>query len=239
MLLSFNVYTKVLKELDFKKISIISTINAHSYYISKKDIVFKKALQDSDILLPDGIGIVWANYILNKKKIKKIAGYDIFTHLIQKLNNKGGKCFFLGSSEYTLKLIKKKVNKEFPNVIVNTFSPAFKDKFSENDNFVMRKEINNFKPNILFVGMTAPKQEKWVYQNKEKINAGIICSIGAVFDFYAETVKRPHKIWVMLGLEWLIRLIRNPKRMWSRTFISTPIFIKDVLIYKIKGFFPI
>jgi N-acetylglucosaminyldiphosphoundecaprenol N-acetyl-beta-D-mannosaminyltransferase len=73
--------------------------------------------------------------------------------------------------------------------------------------------------------MTAPKQEKWVFEHKKKLNAKVICSIGAVFDFYAGTVKRPNKIWRNLGLEWLGRLLREPKRMWKRYLYYGPIFL--------------
>ena len=98
----------------------------------------------------------------------------------------------------------------------------------------MVEAVNNFKPQILFVGMTAPKQEKWVYTHKSQLDAKIICSIGAVFDFYAGTVKRPGKFWIQLGLEWFPRLLREPKRLWRRNFVSTPLFLWDVCLEKIK-----
>lgn len=96
----------------------------------------------------------------------------------------------------------------------------------------MIASINAFVLEILFVGMTAPKQEKWVYAHKARIDARIICSIGAVFDFYAGTVKTPHPIWIKMGLEWLVRLMGEPICLYKRTFFSTPHFIFDV--YKLK-----
>ena len=98
----------------------------------------------------------------------------------------------------------------------------------------MINAVNEFNPDVLFVGMTAPKQEKWVYENRHLINAPVICSIGAVFDFYAGTVKRPGKFWISIGLEWLPRLLREPRRLWRRTFISTPLFIWFVLREKLR-----
>ena len=89
--------------------------------------------------------------------------------------------------------------------------------------------INNFKPDILFVGMTAPKQEKWVFVNKENIDANTIVSVGAVFDFYAGTVRRSSPFWIKLGLEWLPRFLREPKRLAKRNLVSTPKFILQVL----------
>ena len=97
----------------------------------------------------------------------------------------------------------------------------------------MVEAVNAFQPDYLFVGMTAPKQEKWVYENRNKLNATLICSIGAVFDFYAGTVQRSSQFWISLGLEWFPRLLREPKRLWRRNFISTPRFIIDVLGMKL------
>lgn len=101
----------------------------------------------------------------------------------------------------------------------------------------MIDEINVFMPDVLFIGMTAPKQEKWAHEHKTLLDARIICSIGAVFDFYAGTVVRPNKIWINLGLEWFVRLLKEPKRMWKRYLFYGPVFIKLMLKEKIKNVF--
>jgi N-acetylglucosaminyldiphosphoundecaprenol N-acetyl-beta-D-mannosaminyltransferase len=104
----------------------------------------------------------------------------------------------------------------------------------------MLNAINKANPFAVFVGMTAPKQEKWVYQNCNSIHSNVICSIGAVFDFYAETIKRPSKIWVRSNLEWFIRLIREPKRLYKRYLIYSPKFLVYLLAYlfRFKGSHP-
>ena len=89
----------------------------------------------------------------------------------------------------------------------------------------MISAVNSFAPDALFVGMTAPKQEKWVHEHRDRLNAPLICPVGAVFDFYAGTVRRSGEFWIRMGLEWLPRLIREPKRLWRRNFISTPLFL--------------
>ena len=150
-------------------------------------------------------------------------------------NKNGLKVFYLGASDETLSKIKKRIQIEFPNCTIETFSPPFKSNFSEKENEIMLQEINSFQPNILFVGMTAPKQEKWVFHNKEKINARVICSIGAVFDFYAGNVKRASPFWIKIGLEWLPRLVKEPRRLFYRNFISTPKFILEVISFKLFG----
>ena len=87
---------------------------------------------------------------------------------------------------------------------------------------------------VLFVGMTAPKQEKWAFTNRDRIPAGLICSIGAVFDFYAGTVKRSSPFWISIGLEWLPRLLREPKRLYKRVFVSGPAFLWDLFLFFVK-----
>ena len=85
---------------------------------------------------------------------------------------------------------------------------------------------------MLFIAMTAPKQEKWLNKHRDHIDVNIICSIGAVFDFYAGTVERSSQFWIDNHLEWLPRLFMEPERLWKRNFISTPLFLWDILIYK-------
>ena len=234
MMLIKQVTTKSLNQINFNNHRVINTINPHSYLISQSDKVFFEALTDSDVLLPDGIGIVWAKKILTKVKIKKIAGYDLFLHLMNDLNNKKGSCFFLGASDNTLKMITKRVAREYPNVTVHSYSPPYKNNFTNEDNVKMFTLINKVEPDIVFVGMTAPKQEKWVYKNNQYINTKLICSIGAVFDFYSGTVSRSSKFWIKAGLEWLPRFLHEPIRLAKRNLISTPKFILQVLYMKIS-----
>ncbi len=220
-----KIYSYPLKHLVLTDKCIINTINPHSYCVAKRDKVFAEVLMKSDVLLPDGSGIVLAANILTGKKIKKIAGADIHQYLLELANKKRQKVFYLGASPETLQLIKNRIHKEFPNIQVASYSPPYKPEFTDEENYKMIAAVNIFSPDFLFVGMTAPKQEKWVYDNKENIQANIIASIGAVFDFYAGTVKRSGPIWINLGLEWLPRLFRDPRRLWKRNFVSTPHFL--------------
>ncbi|KIA85287.1 WecB/TagA/CpsF family glycosyltransferase [Flavobacterium sp. AED] len=234
--LGYSIYSGDLRGFTVADKTLINTVNQYSYCIAEKDAAFKNALQQSDILLPDGIAIVAAVKLLNNQKIKKIAGADIHHFLLEDLNKKGGSCFYLGSSEATLDKIVARVSKEFPNIKINTFSPPFKTEFSAIENKQMVDAVNLFQPDVLFVGMTAPKQEKWSFEHKDQLNTKIICSIGAVFDFYAGTIVRPHPFWIQLRLEWFIRLVKEPKRMWKRYLYYGPVFIKIILEKKYTFF---
>jgi exopolysaccharide biosynthesis WecB/TagA/CpsF family protein len=137
---------------------------------------------------------------------------------------------FMGSSEKVLALIRERAAVDYPNLEVVTFSPPYKPEFSDEDNKQIIDAINNANPDLLWIGMTAPKQEKWVYVHRDSLNVNChIGTIGAVFDFYAGTVKRAPLWWQRHGLEWLYRLLKEPKRMWRRYLVGNVLFLWNIL----------
>jgi N-acetylglucosaminyldiphosphoundecaprenol N-acetyl-beta-D-mannosaminyltransferase len=233
-MLKFNIFSDQLYTISKSK-ALITTLNAHCYNVAQKDGAYMEALLNSDILIPDGISVVWTERWLSGKRIKKIAGEDLFYYEMERLQQKGGKCFFLGSSEETLIKIKKRAQIEYPSVTVETYSPPYKDEFSANENQQMVEMINNLQPDVLMVGMTAPKQEKWAYQNYNQLQAGHICCIGAVFDYFAGNIRRAPGWMIDAGLEWFYRLIKEPRRMWFRYLIGNFLFVWSIIIQKINS----
>jgi N-acetylglucosaminyldiphosphoundecaprenol N-acetyl-beta-D-mannosaminyltransferase len=230
----YCIFNSSLETLSHEKL-LITTLNAHSYNIAQTNLKFNEALKHSDVLLPDGISIVWAKRFLDGTALKKIAGADLFHYEMNRLNESQGSCFFLGSTAHTLKLIKAKAALEFPHVKVETYSPPFKSTFNDQDTTVMLAAIGQFNPDVLFIGMTAPKQELWAYEHFKAIQAKHICCIGAVFDFYAGTTHRAPKWLITLGLEWLFRFISEPKRLWKRYLIGNTQFIFLILKEKFRS----
>lgn len=224
MLAKYQLFNKTLESLDHGKISI-NTINAHCFNLAQQDELYQESLLDSDVLIPDGVSVVWAFKWLTGQKLKKIAGADLFFYEMERLQQTGGRCFFLGSAEANLKKIKDRAAGEYPNVKIKSYSPPFKPAFTSKDNTAMLEVINAFQPDVLFVGMTAPKQEKWAYQHFNQLQVGHVCCIGAVFDFYAGTVNRAPKWMIKIGMEWFYRLIKEPRRMWRRYLIGNTKFI--------------
>ena len=207
---------------------LINTINAHSYNTAQKDVLFAEALINGDVLIPDGISVVKACRWLKAKSQPKerIAGWDLFDFEMKRLAERGGKCMFMGSSEKVLSLIRKRAAKDFPNIEIVTYSPPYKPEFTKEDNDAIIKAVNNANPDLLWIGMTAPKQEKWAYAHWSELNIHCHCgTIGAVFDFYAGTAKRAPLWWQKHGLEWLYRLILEPRRMWRRYIIGNIRFL--------------
>lgn len=211
---------------------LINTINAHSYNTALKDPLFAEALIKGDVLIPDGASIVMACRWLKAKSQPKerIAGWDLFEFEMNRLNQTGGKCFFMGSSEKVLTLIRERVSAVYPNIQIESYSPPYKPEFSEEDNRKIIEAINQANPDLLWIGMTAPKQEKWTYSQWEELDIHChVGTIGAVFDFFAGTVKRAPIWWQKHSLEWLYRLLKEPKRMWRRYIIGNILFLINVL----------
>ncbi len=232
---------------------LINTINAHSFNTAQEDELFAEALMNGDYLIPDGSSIVKACKWLNAKSQPKerIAGWDLFSFEMENLERKSEKIkenseklgcafkrlsvMFMGSSEKVLSLIRERAAVDYPNLDVITYSPPYKSEFSEEDNAAIIKAINDANPDLLWIGMTAPKQEKWTYQHLKELNIHChVGTIGAVFDFYAGTAKRAPQWWQEHSLEWLFRLIKEPKRMWRRYLIGNPLFLWNILKEKVR-----
>ena len=207
---------------------LINTINAHSYNTAQRDALFAGALQQGDVLIPDGASIVMACRWLKAKVQPKerIAGWDLFAFEMEKLNRQGGTCFFMGSSEKVLGLIRERAKSVYPNIRIETYSPPYKPEFTAEENRAMVEAINRCNPDLLWIGMTAPKQEKWAYAHWKELDIHCHCgTIGAVFDFFAGTMERAPLWWQEHSLEWLYRLIKEPKRMWRRYIIGNTLFL--------------
>jgi N-acetylglucosaminyldiphosphoundecaprenol N-acetyl-beta-D-mannosaminyltransferase len=233
--LGFKVFSD---ELDLIPINntpakVINTISPNSYGISTKDSVFCESLKKSDYLVLDGVYFAIASIFLQGKNIKKNQGPDVFNHFINWLELNKGSVFFLGSAVETLEKIKLRMVGEYPNIKSNYYSPPFKQEFNKNDNERMVKAINEFKPDILFVGMTCPKQEKWAVEHKELLKTGLIISIGNVFDWFAGTQKAIHPIWYKLRMAWLIRIFLRPE-VFKRNIGNQMKFFADVILLSLR-----
>jgi len=213
----------VQRALASNSLSVINTLNAHSFNVSLQDEDFHDALLASDFLTADGVGVVWAAKALGANNLAKVAGFDLFAAAMKNADDQALTVGFLGSTPEILARITAKAKIEFPGAIVKILSPPFADAFSNSEAVQMLGEIGDV--DILFVGMTAPKQEKFVQQAREHISARVVLSIGAVFDFYSGSTKRPHPVFIRLGLEWLGRSIADPKKLGKRNLFAIPKFV--------------
>jgi N-acetylglucosaminyldiphosphoundecaprenol N-acetyl-beta-D-mannosaminyltransferase len=215
---------------------IFACANPHSLVTAQTDPTFKSALNNADFVVADGVGVTIMARFAGVKVGPRITGTDYFFSLMKALQERGAaNVYFFGSSRNVLNLISVRMQREFPRLkLCGTVSPPFRPWSTEED-AAMVASINDADPDVLWVGMTAPKQEKWVEANRNKLHAPVIASIGAVFDFYAGVHPRAPQWMCTLGIEWLYRMLREPRRMWRRNIISAPKFVALVFWRHVLG----
>lgn len=230
--LEFDGYRLIKDSLDCVPMDgkyVVNTISPNSYGISCLDEEMNQALKGADYLDLDGVYFGWLPLLRYGQKAHRITGWDCFMYYCNKLNSTGGKMFLLGSTEDTLAKMKARMEVEFPNVKVASYSPPYKPSFSEEDNKAMHDAVNAFSPDVLVIGMTAPKQEKWAYQNKKYCNFHVSIAIGNVFDWYAGNTIRPNEFWQKIGLEWLVRIFYRPE-IFRRNIGNQMRFFRHLLL---------
>lgn len=207
------------------------TPNVQHVYLYHKNIRFKKAYDEATLSLVDGFPIVLASMIFNNILIEKVSGSDLFQTLLPRSIIENCKVFLLGGmpgvaeKAATLLCGEKEIDKN-----MFCFSPSFGFESKEETNDQVIQKINSVKPNILFIALGTPKGEIWVNENINKINVGIAIQVGASFDYIAGVQKRAPKIIQNIGLEWLFRLVNDPKRLWKRYLITNSFFV--FLVFK-------
>lgn len=221
--------------LNSNNINTIYTPNTEIVMEAKKDDDLKKILNSGDLVIPDGIGLVYASKIKKKALPERVAGFDLSMKILDIANEKGCSLFLVGGKPGIADMAVENIKKQYPNInIVGSHHGYFKGthighKGHEEEIKVLNK-IKESKPDIIFVGFGAPKSEKWIHENKDKLNCKVIIGNGGTIDILAGTVKRAPEIYQKLGLEWLYRLIKDPKRIKRQ--MALPLFVLIVLFSK-------
>lgn len=209
----------------------LACLNPHSYAVALRRPDFEAALKSAYWLVPDGIGVVLASRYRRGRIRERITGFDVFEGVHRELERRGGgRIFFLGSTESTLSEIRQRMQREHPLLtVVGTMSPPFAPSYTDGQVEEMVAAINAASPDVLWVGLTAPKQELWLSQVGSRLSVPFAAGIGAVFDFYTGRIRRSSPGFQRAGLEWLPRLVQEPRRLWRRMFVSAPVFVWHVL----------
>lgn len=217
--------------------TVVACLNPHSIVVASNDDAFCDALQRADMLLPDGIGVVLGARCMRRMLDGRVAGMDFFLETSRLANERGDlSYFFLGATDAVLKRIVARLQEEYPRIkVAGVYSPPFVETFSDEQNRQIINTINSSGADVLWVGITAPKQEKWIHTNAGKLDVRMAGAIGAVFDFYARTKERAPEWICGIGLEWLWRLMREPRRLWQRSVVSGPIYVHMVIRELLSG----
>ena len=201
--------------------------------ICKKDPSFYKTLSNFFINLPDGIPGVWIGKLKGGKKIERCYGPDFFEYVLRKSANLKINHYFCGGNEGVANELKIVCQKRFANQnVVGTYCPPFRELSSQEWEW-LANDIIEKEAHIVWIGISTPKQERFAEHLSKLTNTYFIITVGAAFDFHIGKVRQAPKFMQKNGLEWLFRLIMEPKRLWKRYFSIVPLFI----YYNIKNLF--
>ena len=208
-------------------------INAGKVVSMMKDKELFQSVLSCDIINADGQSIVWAARFLGKKIPGRVAGVDLMQELIKLASRKGYKCFFLGAGKEVLNIVVEKYSREYGPGIIAGYRDGY---FGEDEEPEVAREIAESGAQILFVAITSPKKEKFLYRYEDVLRkVNFTMGVGGTFDIIAGITRRAPK-WVQdLGMEWFIRLVQEPGRMWKRYLVGNTIFIYLVIREKIRG----
>lgn len=217
---------KVITEnLDDIKGDYICVSNVHTTVMSYEDESYRNIQNSGFMALPDGKPLSVVSKKRGFSEAERVTGPDLMEEIFKISEEKGYTHYFYGSTQETLDILKEKLTEKYPKIeIVGIYSPPFRELTEEEDKEII-KNINKVKPNFIWVGLGAPKQEKWMSEHKEKID-GVMIGVGAGFDYHAGNISRAPKWMQKISLEWLYRLLQDPKRLLKRYMHTNFKFIK-------------
>lgn len=206
----------------------ICVSNVHTTVMSYENVRYRAIQNGAAMALPDGAPLSGYSRIKGFKKAKRVTGPDLMIELFGRSSQNGYRHFFYGSTQETLDDMKAVIDKDYPDVVVaGMYAPPFRPLTEEEDQKVIEL-INDAKPDFIWVGLGAPKQEEWMYAHRGKLNA-VSIGVGAGFDYLAGYIKRAPWIMQVLYMEWLYRLVQDPRRLWKRYVTTNIKFVKYIL----------
>ena len=218
-----------------KKPSYVVTPNIDHIVKLESDKEFQEVYKEADLILTDGMPLIWISKLKKNPIKEKVSGSDLFPEVCKLAANKGYKVFLLGAAEGVAAKAAENLKLKYKGLnIVGTYSPSYGFEKNEYEIQQIIKMIKEVKPDILAVGLGAPKQEKFLYKYRNQLNVPVALAIGASIDFEAGNVNRAPKWMQHIGLEWFYRLCKEPKRMFKRYFVDDVKILRLIFKYR-KG----
>lgn len=195
----------------------------------------RKIYNSADLTLCDGVPLLWAARMLNSPLKGRVTGLDLLPRYIEECYRRNYSLFFMGASEGVAEALKRKCEALYPGIrIKGTYSPPFADRFSDEENTKICSLINQAAPDVLWVSLTAPKQDFWIYEQLQNLHVHIAIGVGGAFEVTLGTIQRAPVFMQKAGLEWLYRLLKEPRRLYKRYLLEAPRFIPLLIKQKLK-----
>ncbi len=219
---AYNRFLSLFKKGSF---SAIYTPNPEIIMMAQDDRPLKEALLDADLVIPDGIGVIYASRIHKLGLEERIPGIEFMERMLKFCNNTKGSIFILGGKPGVPEKACEKIKDKYPNIEIKGCQDGY---FTAEEELKVVDKINEVKPDILFVALGCPKQEKWIHEHRKILNTKVAMGVGGSVDVWAGHSKRAPKLFIKLNLEWLYRLLREPSRIGR--MMSLPKFLLRVIL---------
>ncbi len=200
---------------------LIGVVNAAKIVNMKRDAMLRDSVLASDVVVADGQSVVWASRVLGQPLPERVAGIDLMMELFRAGNNRGYRVFCLGATKEVIRAVGERLQHDYPRLKLVGVRDGY---FSEEQEQEVAEEIGRARPDILLVGMTSPKKERFLARWADVMDVPVCHGVGGSFDVYAGRVKRAPKAWQRLGIEWLYRIVQEPRRMWRRYLVTNTLF---------------
>ncbi len=199
----------------------IGVVNAAKIVNMSKDENLKEAVLASDVIFADGMSVVWAGKFLGVPIRERVTGIDLMFGLLERASEQALRVFLLGAKQKVVEDVANRIAQDYPGAVIAGFRNGY---FTDEEAESVAKEIADAAPDILFVAITSPKKEQFLAEWAPTIGAKVFHGVGGSFDVYAGVVTRAPQSWQKLGLEWLYRLLQEPRRMWKRYCYTNTVF---------------
>ena len=210
---------------------MICTPNADHLLLIRKDVEFRHVLRNADLVVADGMGIVYASRILGRPLSENVGGRLLLPDFARRAATKGYVLFLLGGHDQAqATAAAERLRRDCPGLSVRAWAPPFREQFTEADTQQMLDVIAESRADALFVGLGTPKQECWIAQNLHRLNASVVVGVGAAVDILSGRVSESPAWMTRVGLEWLFKMWQEPRRMWRRYLLGIPHFLVLVLV---------
>lgn len=202
----------------------------HGVMECQRDPALRRILNESGLTTPDGMPLVWLNRLQGFRHARRVYGPDLMLALCQRSPERGYRHFLYGGNAGVAEELAARLRGLFPGLqIVGTFTPPFRPLTPDEDARVVRT-INDAAPDVVWVGLSSPKQDRWMAAHVGRLRAPVLIGVGAAFDFHSGRKKQAPRWMMGAGLEWLFRLAQEPRRLWRRYLLYNPLFVALVLL---------
>jgi N-acetylglucosaminyldiphosphoundecaprenol N-acetyl-beta-D-mannosaminyltransferase len=210
----------------------VCVTGVHGVMESQRDPALKEIHNRSGLTTPDGMPMVWAGRAAGAAHMRRVYGPDLMLAVLERAAERGWSSFFYGGAEGTPERLVERLRERFPGLVVaGTYSPPFRPLTPDEDVAIVER-INASGAQLVWVGLSTPKQERWMADHVGRLDAAALLGVGAAFDIHAGTLRQAPRWMQGKGLEWLYRLYREPRRLWRRYLRNNPAFVLAILRHR-------